>query len=212
MNKEFWIDRWKENSIGFHLQDVNPLLVDAYNKLDKKGCLFIFVPLCGKSRDLIWLASLGHKVIGIEICEKAIIDFYTENNISYTISHSDSLTKYTSDAIDIYHGDIFDLSGGELGPIDLVYDRAATVALPSDMRAKYYLHMNSLITETTSGIYILFEYDQEKVEGPPFSVREEEFRMASLFSQIELYKTIDDAGLSSKFNDVQVTEKVFICN
>ena len=85
MNKEFWINKWQENSIGFHMEQTNPLLIDAYEKLSCKGCMFVFVPLCGKSKDLVWLASLGHKVIGIELSEKAILDFYSENNISFII-------------------------------------------------------------------------------------------------------------------------------
>ena len=51
----------------------------------KSGCS-IFVPLCGKTLDLIWLNEKGHTVMGCELSEVAAKQFFEENKIPYSTS------------------------------------------------------------------------------------------------------------------------------
>jgi len=60
-----------------------------------------------------------------------------------------------------------------LGKVDAVYDRAALVALPSDMREAYSTHLRQ-ITQTAPQLLIVYEYDQNSMEGPPFSISDAE--------------------------------------
>lgn len=60
-----------------------------------------------------------------------------------------------------------------LGPVDAMYDRAALVALPENMRHQYTEHVTE-ITDHAPQLLICYEYDQRVTEGPPFSISNEE--------------------------------------
>lgn len=210
MKESFWLERWNSNQIGFHAKDINPFLLKYYPNLNLNKSSFIFVPLCGKTNDMIYLASLGNKVIGIEFSEKAIIEFFTENQIPFSTSKVRSLTKYSSDSIDIFHGDFFSLSSSILGPIDMIYDRAALIALPETIRTSYYKKIAELVDEETKGIVISIEYDQSKVAGPPFSVKKSEIvENYKLKDLKEIYHHIPNE-LKDRFGDI--IERIYLCN
>jgi len=75
----------------------------------------------------------------------------------------------------VFQGDLFQLTAEQLGPVDLVYDRAALVALPEVMRARYAPHLRAL-TGAAPQLLITFEYDPAEMDGPPFPVFAEEVR------------------------------------
>jgi thiopurine S-methyltransferase len=56
-----------------------------------------------------------------------------------------------------------------IGAVDAIYDRAALVALPADMRRRYGAHLHE-ITQAALQLLICFEYDQGLMTGPPFSI------------------------------------------
>ena len=208
MESEFWIDVWKEKKISFHKEKTNELLINFLPKLNVKPSSFVFVPLCGKTQDLIYLANLGNKVIGIELSEIGVKEFFTENNISYEVKEVGKLLKYTSDKIDIYLGNIFDLTSEILGPIDVVYDRASMIALPIDIRTKYNKKIDELTDSDTKLLLITLEYDQEKVAGPPFSVSKESISIPG----IEIVDEHKPETISPKFQDAcaDVIQRVYI--
>jgi len=208
MESKFWIDVWKDKKIGFHKDLTNELLINFLPRLEIKPSSFIFVPLCGKSLDLIYLAQLGHKVIGIELSEIGVKEFFSENGIAFEVKEIGKLLKYTSDKIDIYLGDIFDLTCEILGPIDVVYDRASMIALPADIRKKYNKKIDDLTDPKTKLLLITLEYDQQKVAGPPFSVPRESINIPG----IELIDEHRPEIISPKFSDtgVVVYQKVYI--
>ncbi|PID33885.1 MAG: thiopurine S-methyltransferase [Thiotrichales bacterium] len=173
MEADFWHERWSKNDIGFHEKEVNPLLVQHINDLKLPKGSRIFLPLCGKTRDIAWLHSQGYDIVGIELNEQAIKqlfeDLLGDQKIQPQITQIDELTLYAVENIEIYHGDFFKLSKQQLGQIDAVYDRASLVALPDIMRTKYAQHL----IEITAGIpqlLITLEYDQSVINGPPFSI------------------------------------------
>ncbi|MGB7251834.1 MAG: thiopurine S-methyltransferase, partial [Phormidesmis sp.] len=57
--------------------------------------------------------------------------------------------------------------------IDAIYDRAALVALPEVMRDRYTPHLKE-ITANAPQLLICFEYDQNLMTGPPFSISPQE--------------------------------------
>lgn len=176
MDAAFWQRRWADDEIGFHLDEVNPSLREYYSVLGVQpgGC--VFVPLCGKSQDMVWLASLGVDVIGVELSEKAVEDFFTENQLTPDIKRFDHLERWRCGNITIYRGDFFDLIPELFEHVDAVYDRAALVALPKAMRSDYCKHLNHLVPEPLSALLVSFNYDQDKMDGPPFSVPPYEVR------------------------------------
>jgi thiopurine S-methyltransferase len=176
MQHEFWHDRWESNQIGFHLPEANPLLVKHLTALNLKSTsnpntsARIFLPLCGKTLDIAWLLAQGHRVIGAELSQIAIENLFSDLKLTPTITTHDDFTHYSAPNIDIFVGDIFNMTPALLGQIDLIYDRAALVALPEDMRKRYTKHLLTLTDRATPQLLICFEYDQNLHGGPPFSV------------------------------------------
>ncbi len=133
----------------------------------------VFVPLCGKSLDMHWLLAQGYQVVGAELSQLAVDAFFTELKLAPEITQSGPLRHYRTEQIEILQGDFFALMQGQLGSVDAVYDRAALIALPDEMRKQYVQHLMS-ITQTAPQLLISFEYDQSLVPGPPFSVSKTE--------------------------------------
>ncbi len=173
MDAEFWHRRWQNNEITFHEGKANALLVRYFEQLFGQPGSRVFLPLCGKSRDIGWLMSKGYPVAGAELSETAIEQLFSDLGVDPERSELGNLMQYSADGIDIFVGDIFHLSASVLGAIDVVYDRAALVALPEEMRRRYAAHLMQ-ITKMAPQFLITFEYDQTKMDGPPFSVTGDE--------------------------------------
>lgn len=176
MEKSFWLKNWEENQIGFHMSAFNELLLAHIDKFNLKKESTIFVPLCGKSLDLIYFAKLGHRVIGLELSEKAVNAFFTENNLDFEIKTEGNYTHYVCKnlKIDIFQGDFFELKPEIIGPIDFIYDRASLIALPEEMRVRYGKVIEKITKANSQMLLITVEYDHPTLIGPPFSVKEEE--------------------------------------
>lgn len=196
MEAEFWHQRWQNNQIGFHQPEINTYLKTYWQDLALKSDAHVFVPLCGKSSDLLWLAEQGYKVTGVELSQQAAEAFFEENNLSVTKQEKGEFTIFTSGEITIYAGDYFKTSNSLIGEVDAVYDRAALIALPESMRQKYVLHMQSLIKPEIPVLLVTMVYPQEQMDGPPFSVSEDEVR--SLFA---------DSGSLKKLIEVDLLEQ-----
>lgn len=169
MEASFWHDKWEQNQIGFHEKDTNPLLLKHFHALALNKGDRVFLPLCGKTRDIAWLLAEGYRVAGAELSELAAKQLFEELGVEPVISTIGSLQHYHTDNLDLFVGDIFDLTADTLGKIDAVFDRAALVALPETTRPKYSAHLMS-ITVKAPQLLICFEYDQSVMNGPPFSI------------------------------------------
>lgn len=173
MEHDFWHDRWESGRIGFHEGRPNQLLVTHFSALAVPDCGRVFVPLCGKTRDIGWLLARGHQVVGADLSELAIRQLFEELGVEPTISDMGALKRYSAIDIEIFVGDIFALTPEMLGPVDAVFDRAALVALPEEMRASYATHLVDL-TGAAPQLLVCFEYDQRLQSGPPFSITQDE--------------------------------------
>lgn len=172
MEHDFWHNKWQSGQIGFHLPEANPLLINNFSALGLNNGDRVFVPLCGKTIDIHWLLNEGYSIVGAELNQLAIEQLFDELEINPTIQESGELLHYSAPYIDVFVGDIFELTGGQLGKVDAVYDRAAFVALPSDLRKKYSEHLVSM-TNKAPQLLVCFEYDQNLIPGPPFSTPKE---------------------------------------
>ncbi len=175
MHINFWQERWEKNEIAFHMKEVNPMLLKYFPKLSLKKQKRIFIPLCGKTLDIKWLIKQNYKVVGVECNEDAVIDLFNELNVKANISHLANFILYTYKNIEIFVGNFFNLSQKLLEKVDFIYDRAALVALPKNMREKYILHLLN-ITNKVSQLLITYQYEQNIMKGPPFSVKEKEIK------------------------------------
>jgi len=171
MDPKFWHERWKKNEIGFH-EDMPNAFLQKYFKSIVEGSGTVFVPLCGKTKDIGWLLSQGYQVVGVELSEIAVEQLFDNLNIKVEVSDLGSIKSYRSNHLTVYTGNIFDLNAEMLGPVDCVYDRAALVAMPEDTRRAYTEHLVA-ITHGANQFVVCFEYDQNQMKGPPFSINPE---------------------------------------
>lgn len=169
MDASFWHQKWENNEIAFHEGKANAHLVKFFGELSLAKGSRVFVPLCGKTVDIAWLLAGGYRVAGAELSELAVRQLFADLGVEPGILAAGKLTRFTAANIDIFVGDIFDLSAELLGPVDAVYDRAALVALPEQIRSRYTAHLME-ITNKAPQLLITFEYDQALMEGPPFSI------------------------------------------
>ena len=218
MNSEFWQQRWQEGRTGFHKSDVNPKLIKYFSNIALPAGSQVLVPLCGKSVDMVWLACAGYDVVGIELVESAVEAFFAEQNITPTITELTStadkstLKRYqgqlAGQTITLWAADIFALSTIDIADINAVYDRAALIALPANMRADYSTHIVKL-SNNAPQLLITLNYDQSKKDGPPFSITQQQLHQYYSAD----YKIVELASKSSTLNaasEILVTEHVWL--
>jgi thiopurine S-methyltransferase len=201
MKADFWHDRWKTRNIRFHKPEANPTLIEHFDTLELVDNARIFLPLCGKTLDIAWLLSSGYQIVGAELSEIAIIELFDELGITPKITDIDSFKLYSAENIDIFVGDIFDLTPPMLGHVDAVYDRAALVALPADVRSSYAKHLTQ-ITNNAQQLLLTLEYDQSVRNGPPFSVPQT--KVETHYRSIFIVNVLADDG-----EDYDMKELVF---
>ncbi len=173
MEAEFWLNKWQQQDIGFHLGEVNPMLKKHVDALYLGTQNRIFLPLCGKTNDIPWLLNKGYRVVGIELIETAVDQLFSALGLKPRILSTGPLKLYQAGDVEVFVGDIFTLQEAQLGPVDAVYDRAALVALPNNMRKRYTQHLTT-ITAGKPQLLITYAYDQQLRSGPPFSVDQQE--------------------------------------
>jgi thiopurine S-methyltransferase len=169
MDHRFWKERWQQNEIGFHMDERHEYLHQYFHRLHV-GPGTVFVPLCGKSPDLLWLRQQGARVLGVELSEIAVQDFFRENGLEVDARRTQGLDSYHTEGLALFCGDLFELSDEQLAEVRGVYDRGALVALPTDMRQEYALHLCRTLPADSRMLVVSYDYDQTRIDGPPFSV------------------------------------------
>jgi thiopurine S-methyltransferase len=201
MEPGFWHQRWQNGLTGFHQVDFNPHLVAFWERLAAPAGTRVFVPLCGKSRDLLWLNE-RHPVCGVELSPLAVQGFLADNKLPHTQHDMGSFAVSRAGSLTLLCGDFFELSCAELGEIGAVYDRAALIALPPDMRHRYVHQLNSLLQPGCRMLLVTMDYAQTEMEGPPFAVTEDEVK--ALFAdnwQISLVHRSDLLAREARFRE-----------
>ena len=170
MHHDQWLDRWKQNRIGFHESTVNPHLRRYLPDFNLNPGDTIFMPLCGKAHDIDWIAQQGFQAIGIELSEIAIESFFSEHNLQYQQFESERFTLRKSGNISLIQGDYFDLQREDLSACKMIYDRASLIAIDEANRSRYCAHMLSIVPQATDQLLITLDYDQAQMKGPPYAV------------------------------------------
>ncbi|GAB58600.1 thiopurine S-methyltransferase [Rheinheimera nanhaiensis] len=192
MDTDFWLARWQNNELGFQLDQVHPLLQQCLEQvLDQHKR--VLVPLCGKSLDMCYLATFL-PVSGVELSQIACDDFFSAYQQPYQLLCAPSFRCYMSERITLWQGDFFALSPVELEGASLVYDRAALIALPEQMRQQYAAKLRQLLPAGSTMLLISLEYPQHEKQGPPFSVTAAEIGQLFPGSDIELLAELEQTG------------------
>lgn len=173
MDTEFWLRKWEQNEIGFHSAVTHPFLEQHFRGLAPKPGGHVLVPLCGKSLDLLWLVQAGFQVTGIELSRIAVEDLFESLHLTPSITVVPGGFCYTAQALRVFVADIFAVTPSMVGRVDAVYDRAALIALPENMRCLYVQHVLHL-AHGAPHLLVCVEYEQSKRQGPPFAVLAQE--------------------------------------
>jgi thiopurine S-methyltransferase len=192
MDEEFWLTRWEKNDIGFHKAEPHRFVLRFFDSLQVRPGDTFFVPLCGKSQDLVWLRARGLHVVGIELSRMALEAFAIENELRGTWQDGAGMLCYVADGYKLFCGNFFKLTAVHLDGVCGVYDRGALVAMPPEMRACYVRHLAGLLPSGSRMLLISYAYDQIETCGPPFSVPMEEIKILfEEYCQIELLVSED---------------------
>ena len=209
-----WHKRWENNKIGWHAEQINSQLIEYFSKLNLVTGDKIFVPLCGKSLDMLYLLQKGLKVVGVEMSEIAAEQFFSENKLEYSVSKIDGLKLYEGKGIQIFCGDFFTLNPRHLVNVKAVYDRASLIALDKALRQKYVNHLNDIISIDAKILLLTLNYPQHQRIGPPFAVSKSE--VDSLYGgsfQCQKLENINDIDNEPMFllEGVDFVEKAVYC-
>ncbi|KZM44327.1 hypothetical protein OA92_06555 [Marinomonas sp. SBI22] len=174
LKNTFWLEKWQSGQIGFHLDEVNPLLVEYWPELNHDSK--ILVPLCGKTKDLIWLAEQGYKVVGVELSDIAIRDFFKENQLTYEQNWYDGVAYYQAKELDILliEQDFFEFREADF---DACYDRASLVAITQTARPSYIRHLKQRLKPSAKLMLVTLDYayqDGREANSPPYNVMDDE--------------------------------------
>ena len=214
MKKEFWLERWERSEIGFHQDEINPYLVQYWPELPCLRGSEVFVPLCGKSMDMVWLRQQGNFVLGVELSAIAVRNFFHEQGMSPERVSGGKFDNYIADGICLSCGDFFDLRKEDMAQVNAVYDRASLVALPPNMRESYARHLVDILPRGTQILLVTFDYPQSEMQGPPFAVSVNEVEaLYGKYADIRLLAQEDALVQNPRFKQRGVTrmeESIFL--
>jgi thiopurine S-methyltransferase len=176
VHPQFWLERWEREEIGFHQTQINTDLRRYWPRLNCPPAAPVFVPLCGKSRDMVWLRAQGHRVLGVELSEAAVRSFFAEQELQPARRRADRLECWEAGGYELYVGDFFNVGARQLAPVRGAYDRAALIALPAPLRRQYAQHLATILPPDCKLLLLTMDYPQEQMDGPPFAVPEPEVR------------------------------------
>ncbi|NDU85144.1 MAG: thiopurine S-methyltransferase [Ferrovum sp.] len=213
MENSFWLERWERSEIGFHQPLVNVFLRRYWTAIASPHER-VFVPLCGKSLDMLWLRDQGHPVLGVELSDIAAIGFFFENHMTPLEVKLPGFDSRRVEQIEILCGDYFDLGKTHLDGVGVVYDRAALVAFPPELRESYVEHMARILPTQARMLLITFDYNAHEMQGPPFAVSPDEVtRLFSPLGTVRHLETHDALADNPRFRErgaSRVEEHVFL--
>ncbi|KAM9824203.1 putative thiopurine S-methyltransferase [Neosynchiropus ocellatus] len=175
-----WNQFWHDDQVGFHMPEVHRMLKKYLDQLlAGRTKVRFFFPLCGKAVDMKWLADMGHPVVGVEISEKAVRQFFEENNLPYTEEAVPAIPgakvfKNSEKNISLYQCDLYDFTSSIEGQFGAIWDRGSMVAINPKDREKYAALMMSLMADDCAFLLDTLIYDSALYEGPPFLVPDEQ--------------------------------------
>lgn len=213
-DNELWQQCWRDHDTDFHQTTVNTSLIRFWSTLGLAPDDRIFVPLCGKSLDLLWLAAQGHSVIGVELSPIAVRAFFKASRMQPARRKQGKFTLWQSGRIDILCGDLFDLTAADLGNVAAVFDRASLTALPEEIRHAYLAHLRKIVPASSKILLLTTEEPEaDETQGQPFAIADEISSLYALDYEIDLsdVKSVFEADADPGIKELaRVEHKVYL--
>lgn len=212
--RNYWLRRWQENAIGWHHEEYNPHLLGFWGLLAVPAGSRVLVPLCGKSRDLVWLSEHGYRILGVELSPLAVSAFFAEQGLEPDVEEGERFERWQAEDFEILCGDVFQLQPGELKGVAAVYERASLVALDPQQRRRYADLLTRLLPSGCRVLLVTMDYPQHEMAGPPYSVTGAEVK--ELFEEqfeITLLDTIDllrDSDRYQGYGLSRLSEQIYL--
>lgn len=178
MDDDFWLQIWREGTLGFHQPAGSATLHRLWPAIGAPAGARVFVPLAGKSQDLLWLAAQGYTVRGVELAPMAIEQFFVDNELRPEQGAEQGVPAWRAGPVELLQSNVFALPPAALADCGAFYDRAAIIALSPEQRPAYAAQVYGHLPVGCCGLMTAFEYPQEQMSGPPFAVPEVEIRAA----------------------------------
>lgn len=208
--------QWTNRKIGFHLPDVNALLLKHIHHIfpsktdddDAKTCsnTRVFVPLCGKTVDMTYLTTMSSEVVGVEGIRQALEEYAKESYDDLQIDVDKTTIKngfeyFSGKKITLLRGDYFELDESKTnGKFGIIYDRASMVAIEPSKRSEYVDVLGKLLLkkgddndESTGGgriLLISLERKSSKLSDDELKVVGPPFTLPESTVR-ELYESLD---------------------
>lgn len=212
MQPEFWLDRWRCGQTGFHQSAVEPNLREFWPALAVPTGSRVFVPLCGKTLDILWLREQGYVVVGVEIADGALQAFCMENGVPARRRSLPDFDLYQAENLELLRGDFFALTPALLGDVAAIYDRGALISWAPNLRARYAEQLAVLTGPGTKTLLVAVEYAQAEMHGPPFSLQPTEIhRLYAHNHQIRELSRHDKLAQEPRFRARGVSKFSEIC-
>lgn len=176
MELDFWTQRWEQGLTAWNQASVHPTLIERWDDAGVAPGSDVFVPLCGSSIDMAWLADRGHRVIGCELSEIGVRQFFDTVDLAPSTTTVGESVLFEAGPYRLWCGDLFALPGDAIAQVGGVYDRASLIALPDELRRRYAEFMAARVPVDATTLLLTFVYDEREMDGPPFSVDIDEVR------------------------------------
>lgn len=213
MHADFWHQRWLQGQIGFHQETGNLHLRELWHHLGLRAGQKVFVPLCGKSVDMVWLAERGHPVLGVELSPLAVEEFFREHGLEPRVEDGDRFRTHRAGPYTLLCGDFFALHPQDLAGVAGVYDRASLIALPATLRRDYARHLYDILPGA-GVLLVTLEYPEGEIDGPPYTVPESEvedlFREFYAVQRLRVHDALEEAPELRARGLSRLTEEVFL--
>lgn len=171
---EYWTKLWNTSTTPWHEQNVNSFLLRHADELiDNREHIRIFVPLCGKTVDMKWLADKGHTVVGLDCSHLALESFFNEHALEFTTEPVNRLNgvlyKSTTLSISLYCCNVMEFDKANEERFDAVWDHGSLVAVRLADIPRYVEVIRSLMTDDCRYLLETVDYDKKLYDGPPNS-------------------------------------------
>ncbi|GAX20948.1 thiopurine S-methyltransferase [Fistulifera solaris] len=194
-----WKKLWDTGMTRWHQRDVYWVLQkygDDYIHKESR----VLVPLCGKTVDLAYLTTKAKEVIGVEGVLQAVKEFMQENpNLQMeAVGSRNGFDCFRGEKIWLLCGNFFHFGPAVAGKFDVIWDRAAMVAINPSDREEYVQVLGSVLKP--GGVLLLSGYVRPKGDvksGPPFTLNKDQvlhlFEHQPWVASVECIESVNDA-------------------